>query len=39
VQDDRMDASIDVVLGRSYSSLRVQPAVVVSTKAKPTPHC
>jgi hypothetical protein len=39
VQDDRMDASIDVVLGRSYSSLRVQPEVVVSTKAKPTPHC
>jgi hypothetical protein len=39
VQDDRMDASIDVVLGRSYSSLTVQPKVVVSTKAKPTPHC
>jgi hypothetical protein len=39
VQDDRMDASVDIVLGRSYSSLIVHPKVAVSPKAKPTPNC
>ncbi len=39
VLDDRMDASVDMVVGKTYRSLKVPPKVAVSKKAKATPHC
>jgi hypothetical protein len=39
VQDDRMDASVDVVLGKVFRSLKVPPRVVISKAAKPAPGC
>jgi hypothetical protein len=38
VQDDRMDASVDLVLGKTFKSLKVPPKVVAS-KTATTPHC
>jgi LytR cell envelope-related transcriptional attenuator len=39
VQDDRMDASVDVVLGKTFKSVKVPPKAVASKTAKTTPHC
>jgi hypothetical protein len=40
VQDSRMDASVDIVMGQAFSALTVPARVASSTKAKPaTPHC
>jgi hypothetical protein len=40
VQDSRMDASVDLVVGQGFRTLTVPSKVVLSTKAKPTtPHC
>jgi hypothetical protein len=40
VQDSRMDASVDLVVGQGYLGLTVPAKVALSTKAKPTtPHC
>jgi hypothetical protein len=38
VQDDRMDASVDVVVGKAFTAVKVPPKAV-SLKTKPTPHC
>jgi len=40
VQDSRMDASVDLVVGQAFRALTVPAKVALSTKAKPTtPHC
>ena len=39
VQDGRMDASVDVVLGKLFKAVKVPPKIAIVTKAKPTPHC
>jgi len=39
VQDSRIDASVDIVLGNNFRALTVPPTVVVSKPAKPTPGC
>jgi len=39
VQDDRMDASVDIILGNTFKTVTVPPKVAVSKKATPTPHC
>jgi hypothetical protein len=39
LQDDRMDASVDIVLGKGFRALKVPHTVAVSKKAKPAPGC
>ena len=39
VQDGRMDASIDIVLGGKFRALAVPRGVAVPKKANPTPGC
>jgi hypothetical protein len=39
VQDGRMDASVDVVLGKLFKAVKVPPKIAIVTKAQPTPHC
>ena len=39
VQDYRMDASVDLVVGASFKALTVPPRVAVSKVAQPTPPC
>jgi hypothetical protein len=39
VQDGRMDASVDVVLGKTFKVVRVPAKIAIAAKAKPTPHC
>lgn len=39
VQDDRMDASVDVVVGKKFRAFTVPPKTAVSKAAQPTPRC
>jgi LytR cell envelope-related transcriptional attenuator len=39
VQDGRMDASVDIVLGKMFKAVKVPPKATKATKATPTPHC
>jgi hypothetical protein len=39
MQDDRMDASVDIVVGKTFRTLKVPPKVAPSAKAKPTVRC
>jgi hypothetical protein len=39
VQDSRMDASVDLVLGKTFRALTAPANVAPSTKAKPISHC
>ena len=39
VVDARMDASVDVVVGKAFRSMKVPPKAATSKKAKPIPHC
>ena len=39
VQDDRMDASVDVVVGKKFKAFTVPPKAKVSKAAQPTPRC
>lgn len=39
VQDGRMDASVDFVLGNTFKAVKVPPKIAISVKATSTPHC
>jgi uncharacterized membrane protein (DUF485 family) len=39
VQDSRMDASVDVVLGNTFKAVRATPKILIATKATPKPAC
>jgi len=39
VKDDRMDASVDIVLGAEFRTVKVPRKVALSKTTKPTAHC
>lgn len=39
VQDGRINATVDFVIGQRFTSVKVQPTIVLSMVARHTPHC